>query len=57
MVKASIKILVLISIVLLPIRPFGAETVRLKYIQSIYFDEKSGSMKQPEGVASGERTS
>jgi len=57
MVGTSIRIIMIICILLLPIKSFSAETVKLKYIQSVYFDEKSGGMKQPEGVACGERTS
>jgi hypothetical protein len=45
----------IICILLLPMKSFSAETVKLKYIQSVYFDEKSGSMKRPEGVACGEK--
>jgi len=45
----------IIGILLLPIKSFSAETVRLKYIQSVYFDEKGVGMKQPEGVACNEK--
>ena len=55
MVGTSIKIVMIICILLFPMRSFSAETVKLRYIQSVYFDEKSGSMKQPEGVACGEK--
>jgi hypothetical protein len=37
------------------VKSFSAETVRLKYIQSVYFDEKGAGMKQPEGVACNEK--
>jgi len=53
-VKLSIIILVVMSISLFsPLKSFSAETVKFKYLQSVYFDEKGGSLKQPEGVASG----
>jgi DNA-binding beta-propeller fold protein YncE len=35
---------------------FGAETVKFKYLQSIYFDEKGTGLKQPEGVACNEKS-
>ena len=37
-------------------KSFSAETVKLKYIQSVYFDEKGTGMKQPEGVACNEKS-
>ena len=39
-----------------PLNVFSAETVKFKYLQSVYFDEKGGGLKQPEGVASGEKS-
>jgi sugar lactone lactonase YvrE len=39
-----------------PLNTFSAETVKFKYLQSVYFDEKGGGLKQPEGVASGEKS-
>jgi len=41
----------IIGIVLLPMKSFSAETVKFRYLQSVYFDEKGVGMKQPEGVA------
>jgi hypothetical protein len=35
---------------------FSAETVKFRYVQSVYFDEKGGGLKQPEGVASNEKS-
>ncbi len=50
-------ILILLVISLFPpLNTFGAETVKFKYLQSVYFDEKGGGLKQPEGVASGEKS-
>jgi hypothetical protein len=55
-VRLTIFILVVMSISLFsPMRIFSAETVKLRYIQSVYFDEKGGGMKQPEGVACNEK--
>ncbi len=45
----------IIGILLLPMKSFSAETVKFRYLQSIYFDEKGGGMKQPEGVACSEK--
>jgi len=39
-----------------PVRSFSAETVKFKYLQSIYFDDKGGSIKQPEGVACNDKS-
>lgn len=55
MVGTLIKLIMIVGILLLPVRSFSAETVKLKYIQSVYFDEKGGGMKQPEGVACNEK--
>jgi len=53
-VKLSMFILLVIS--LFPsVNSFGAETVKLKYIQSVYFDEKGAGMKQPEGIACNDK--
>jgi hypothetical protein len=39
-----------------PVKSFSAETLKFKYVQSIYFDEKGGSIKQPEGLACNEKS-
>jgi len=50
-------IFVLLVINLFPsLNSFGAETVKLKYLQSVYFDDKGGSLKQPEAVACNEKS-
>jgi len=46
----------IIGIVLLPMKSFSAETVKFRYLQSVYFDEKGGGLKQPEGVACNEKS-
>ena len=55
MVGTSIKMIMIIGIVLLPMKSFSAETVKFRYLQSVYFDEKGVGMKQPEGVACNEK--
>jgi DNA-binding beta-propeller fold protein YncE len=56
MVGTSIKIIMIIGILLLPMKSFSAETVKFRYLQSVYFDERGGGLKQPEGVACNERS-
>jgi sugar lactone lactonase YvrE len=55
MLGTSIKIIMIIGILLLPMKSFSAETVKFRHLQSIYFDEKGAGMKQPEGVACNEK--
>ena len=50
------RILLVISIFLLPTKSFSAEAVKLRYVQSIYVDEKGIGIKQPEGVASNDKS-
>ena len=45
------KIVCGIIILSFPIKVFGAENVRFKYVLSVYSDEKGIGLKQPEGVA------
>jgi len=40
----------------LPLSSFGAETVKLRSIVSVYYDSKAGSIKLPEGVACSEKS-
>ena len=50
-------IFILFALSLFPwVKSFGAETVKLRHVQSIYFDEKGTGMKQPEGVACNEKS-
>ena len=46
----------IICILLLPMKSFSAEAVKLRYLQSVYFDDKGGGLKQPEGVACNEKS-
>ncbi len=45
-----------IGILVLPFNSFGAETIKLKFLQSAYTDAKGGGFKEPEGVASNEKS-
>jgi len=47
-------LIVLMIVLLLPLRSFGAEAIRLKYGLALYTDEKGNGLNQPEGVACGE---
>jgi len=48
-------ILFVITILSFPLRSYSAETVKLRYVQAVYFDDKNGGMKQPEGVACNDK--
>ena len=54
--KTSTFIALMFLILLLPINIYSAETVKLRHVQSIYFDEKGTGIKQPEGVACNEKS-
>ncbi len=56
MVGTSIKIILITGILLLPMKSFNAETVKLRYVQSIYFDDRGVGLKQPEGVACDDKS-
>jgi DNA-binding beta-propeller fold protein YncE len=50
-------IFILLAVLLFsPLRSFGAETAKLRYFQSIYFDDKGASLKEPEGVACNDKS-
>ncbi len=51
-----LRILITLSLFLLPITSFGAETVKFRHLQSIYLDEKGGGLKVPEGVACNDKS-
>ena len=55
MMLVSRSFLVL-TILFFPFRSFSAEAVKLRYLQSVYFDDKGGGLKQPEGVGSSEKS-
>lgn len=56
MARAIFRILLILSVFSIPVPVLSAETVKLRHLQSIYFDEKGGGMKQPEGVAYHEKS-
>jgi len=47
----GLRILFLIGLLFFPVWGFGAEPVKFRHIQSIYFDEKGIGLKEPEGLA------
>ena len=53
MKTVSIACLVAAALFCGSLRLTAAETARLRYLTSVYFDQKEGGLKQPEGVACG----
>ncbi|MBI4699525.1 MAG: NHL repeat-containing protein [Nitrospirae bacterium] len=56
MQKTFIRILVAITVFLLPLKAFSAEAVRLMPVMSVYSDDKGEGLKLPEGVACTDRS-
>jgi sugar lactone lactonase YvrE len=54
--RVLLRILLVLAISSFPMKSFSAETVKFRYLQSVYFDEKGGGLKQPEGVACNEKS-
>jgi len=54
--KVTAFIFLMLAILSFPIKTFSAETVKFRYLQSVYFDDKGGGLKQPEGVACNEKS-
>jgi DNA-binding beta-propeller fold protein YncE len=54
--KVTAFTFLMLAILSLPIKTFSAETVKFRYLQSVYFDERGGSIKQPEGVACNDKS-
>jgi sugar lactone lactonase YvrE len=53
----TLSIFILLAISLFsPLKSFSAETVKLRHLQSVYFDERGGSIKQPEGVTCSDKS-
>jgi hypothetical protein len=50
--------MILIAIVLLrwPLKGYAAETAKFRHLMSVYFDDKGGGLKLPEGVACNNRS-
>ena len=51
MMEALVRMFVVISLLLVPLKSFSAETARLRYLLSVYLDDKGVGMKHPQGVA------
>jgi len=45
-----------IAILFFPLQSFSSETVKMRYLQSVYSDEKGTGLKQPEGIACDEKS-
>jgi sugar lactone lactonase YvrE len=56
MAQAFLRIFLILIILSTSAIALRAETVKFRYLLSVYFDEKGGGMKQPEGVAYGEKS-
>jgi sugar lactone lactonase YvrE len=54
--RLVLKSFLVLTILFLPFQSFSAEAVKFKYLQSIYFDDRGGSIKQPEGVACNDKS-
>jgi hypothetical protein len=54
--RVLLRILLVLAISSFPMKSFSAETVKFKYLQSIYFDDRGGGIKQPEGVACNDKS-
>jgi hypothetical protein len=53
--RVLLRILLVLAISSFSMKSFSAETAKFRYLQSVYFDEKGGGLKQPEGVACNEK--
>jgi len=56
MAKALVSALIVLSLVVISLKSFGADRTKLRYLTAIYFDEKGVGLKQPEGVACNDRS-
>ncbi len=56
MARAIFRILVILSLFSTPAIVLNAETVKFRHLLSVYSDDKGNGMKQPEGVACGEKS-
>ena len=55
MARAFFRVLVVLIIFSTPATVLNAETVKFRHLLSVYFDDKGGGMKEPEGVAWSEK--
>ena len=56
MAKALVSALIVLSLVVISLKSFGADRTKLRYLTAIYFDEKGVGLKQPEAVACNDRS-
>jgi hypothetical protein len=56
MARCLTRTTLIVSIFLLPMVSFGAETTKFRHVQSVYFDDRGAGMKQPEGVACNDKS-
>lgn len=56
MARAVCLILVILSLFSTAATVLNAETVKFRHLLSVYFDDKGSGMKEPEGVASSEKS-
>lgn len=56
MARAIFRILLILSLFSTPAIVLNAETVKFRHLLSVYSDDKGNGMKQPEGVACGEKS-
>ncbi len=54
--RVLLKIFLVFTILSFPIRTFSAETAKLRFVQSIYVDEKGNGLKESEGVACSDKS-
>ena len=54
--RVLFKLFLVLATLSFPMKSFSAETVKFRYVQSVYFDDKGGGLKQPEGVACNEKS-
>ena len=52
---ASVVNIVLVLCLFPPITAFAAEQIKLRYVQSVYFDDKGNGMKEPEGIGCNDK--
>ena len=54
--KVTALIVLIVAFLSFPIKTFSVESVKFRYGQSVYFDDKGVGLKQPEGVACDEKS-
>jgi hypothetical protein len=51
-----LKSFLILMILFFPFQSFSAETAKLRHFQSIYFDERGGGLRQPQGLACNDKS-